>query len=284
MAMWLCGYFPKFSNHNVSKLQSFKVSQSQTSEVPTSCAVFVKNVPPWGGNTRADNLSGSTELYFKGYDICQLAPLGLGGRFSGLSVSWKQYQKHVDFWPLLAPSGCHLGGIGASILILWGIFFISGVRWEVILTIRGHPGTPWEQQDGYEVVGNTIFIDLGVILGSVYASFLNTGRSKPHSFPGLIQKAFYIHFCVEISNLGHLDSRLSHGRYCKNQLSTEIVFYEIRGRNLWLFGRSWYSFFWFFRVLKIISKTYDFWSCPMRYLTSAGLKGEVAREISSLIN
>ena len=32
-------------------------------------------------------------------------------------------------WPLLAPSGCHLGGLGVCILILWEAFFISGARW-----------------------------------------------------------------------------------------------------------------------------------------------------------
>ena len=89
-------------------------------------------------------------------------------------------------WPLLAPSGCHLGGLGVCILILWEIFFISGARWGVILATRGHPGRPWEQQDGHEVVGNMIFIDFGVILEPVYNSFLNSGRSKPHSFSGLI--------------------------------------------------------------------------------------------------
>ena len=38
--MWLCDYFPKFLNHNVSKPQRFKVSQLQISEVPKSYAVF----------------------------------------------------------------------------------------------------------------------------------------------------------------------------------------------------------------------------------------------------
>ena len=117
-----------------------------------------KEGPHRGGNTRADNISGSIE--FRGYDLCQLA--------------------------LLATADCHLGGLGVCILILWVIFFISGERWGVILATRGHPGRPWEQQDGHGVVGNMIFIDFGVILEPVYSSFLNSGRSKPYSFSGLI--------------------------------------------------------------------------------------------------
>ena len=34
------------------------------------------------------------------------------------------------------------------------------------------PGGPWEQQGGHEVVWNRTFIDLGVIFGPIYISFL----------------------------------------------------------------------------------------------------------------
>ena len=52
--------------------------------------------------------------------------------------------------PLLAPRGCHLGGlVSPSIFIFWG----------TILAPRDHPGGPWEQQDGHEVVNNRIFAD-----------------------------------------------------------------------------------------------------------------------------
>ena len=43
--------------------------------------------------------------------------------------------------------------------------------WNAILAPRDHSGGPWEQQDGHEVVNNTIFVDFGVISGLVYVSF-----------------------------------------------------------------------------------------------------------------
>ena len=52
-----------------------------------------------------------------------------------------------------------------------GHFGISGAPWEAILALRDHPGGPWEQQDGHEVVNNKIFVDFGVISGRVYVSF-----------------------------------------------------------------------------------------------------------------
>ena len=52
-------------------------------------------------------------------------------------------------------------------------FGISGAPWDAILAPRDHPGRPWEQQDGFEVVNNRIFGDFGMILGPVYVSFWN---------------------------------------------------------------------------------------------------------------
>ena len=59
----------------------------------------------------------------------------------------------------------HLGSI------LRSHFGVSGAPWEAILAPRDHPGGPWEQQDGHEVVNNRIFIDFGVISGLVYVIF-----------------------------------------------------------------------------------------------------------------
>ena len=40
-------------------------------------------------------------------------------------------------------------------------FCISGAPWDPILALRDHPGGPWEQQDGHEVVNNRILSVLG---------------------------------------------------------------------------------------------------------------------------
>ena len=47
----------------------------------------------------------------------------------------------------------------------------SRATWEAILSPRDHPGGPWEQQDGLEVVNIWIVVDLGVIWGPVYNRF-----------------------------------------------------------------------------------------------------------------
>ena len=54
---------------------------------------------------------------------------------------------------------------------LGGYFGTSGAPWEAVLAPRDHPGGPWEQQDGFEVVNNRILVDLGIISGHVYVSF-----------------------------------------------------------------------------------------------------------------
>ena len=54
--------------------------------------------------------------------------------------------------------------LGASILATWG----------TILAPHKHLGSPWEQQDGHEVVQNRIFKDFGSILGPHSESFLGT--------------------------------------------------------------------------------------------------------------
>ena len=39
------------------------------------------------------------------------------------------------------------------------------------MALWDHPGGPWEQQDGLEVVENRIFCDFGMISGLVYVGF-----------------------------------------------------------------------------------------------------------------
>ena len=63
-----------------------------------------------------------------------------------------------------------LGAILASREYLGGHFSTSETPWDVILTVRDHPGGPWEQQDGHEVANNRMLVDLGVISGLVYVS------------------------------------------------------------------------------------------------------------------
>ena len=69
-------------------------------------------------------------------------------------------------------SGLPFGGLGVFFFKFWepflapredfgGHFGISGASWDAIWRPQAHPGGPWEQQDGLEVVNNTIFVDFG---------------------------------------------------------------------------------------------------------------------------
>ena len=60
---------------------------------------------------------------------------------------------------------------------------------------REHLGGPWEQQDEHEVVLNRIFIDLGVILGPYFKTFLETEAWSFNLSSGL----FPGHFFVDVS-------------------------------------------------------------------------------------
>ena len=59
------------------------------------------------------------------------------------------------------PPFCHSGGP----------FWHLGSTLGAILASWDNLGGPWEQQDGHEVVRNTIFIDFGVILGPCILAF-----------------------------------------------------------------------------------------------------------------
>ena len=85
------------------------------------------------------------------------------------------------FWPLgvaIWGAWClHFGTPGVK-----DHFGTSGALWGTILAPRDRPGGAWERQDGQEVVWNRIFIDLEVILGPVYISFLNSRIEARNSF------------------------------------------------------------------------------------------------------
>ena len=65
--------------------------------------------------------------------------------------------------------------LGVTIWWAWcALFDILGIHLGAsgaprggILAPRDHPGGPWEQQDGFEVVDKRILVDFGIILGLV---------------------------------------------------------------------------------------------------------------------
>ena len=74
-------------------------------------------------------------------------------------------------WSLLAPRGCNLGRLVPP------SWHPGGPFWH----LRG----PWEQQDGLERVRHMIFIDLVLIWGSYFESFLGTDAGHFNLCSGL---------------------------------------------------------------------------------------------------
>ena len=73
---------------------------------------------------------------------------------------------------------------------------------------RGHPGGPWEQQDGFEVVNNSIFFDFGVILGFVYVSFWGFKMLKNSFFSGLVSRLFFYRFLLRNFSVWDFQSKI----------------------------------------------------------------------------
>jgi len=88
-----------------------------------------------------------------------------------------------------------------------------------ILASWGHPGRPWEQQEGHVGIQGRIFSDFGMILGPHFESFSGTEGKKS----GVV---------FEFVSMSLLTP---YGRYCKNQLSAEVVVFMISGSNFNVF-------------------------------------------------
>ena len=105
-----------------------------------------------------------------------------------------------------------------------------------ILSAWGHPGGPWEQQEGHVGVRSKIFSDLGLILGPHFESFLSSDGLNSVFFEACFQATFCIDFLVELLTVGALKTRFSLEKYCKNHVFAKIVYWWFEGRFLVFFG------------------------------------------------
>ena len=94
------------------------------------------------------------------------------------------------------------GRLGVLFDIIGAHFGTSGAPWGAILAPRDYPGGPWEQQDGFEVVDNRIFVDFGVISGPVYVSFWGSKCVKIVLFLGLFPGNFLLISDLNFRRLG----------------------------------------------------------------------------------
>ena len=91
--------------------------------------------------------------------------------------------------------------LGVAILGAWCLHFdilgdrfgTSSTPWGAILARWAHPGGPWGQQDGDEVVRKRLFIDFEV-RGLVYISFLISRSLKCYVWSGLSPILFFYDF------------------------------------------------------------------------------------------
>ena len=113
-------------------------------------------------------------------------------------------------WSLLAPRGCHLGGLCASIVALW----------ETTLALREHPERPWGQQDRQFPLMKGRFWD--VTLKVVWIP-----RAGKLFFSSLFQYSCCADFRVEIRTAAGLKTRLPHRKYCKNTTSQKLGFVSL---------------------------------------------------------
>ena len=96
---------------------------------------------------------------------------------------------------------------------------------------RDHPGGPWEQQDGVEVVNSKILFDVGMIWGVVYVSF---GVSFVYRF---LNRNFDVwDFQIEVLLWKVLQKMAFH----------ENCFLWISESTFLVLWRPWEPLFWFF--------------------------------------
>ena len=139
--------------------------------------------------------------------------------------------------PLLASRGCHLGGSVPPFRHSGRPFYHLESTLGDYFDTSGPPWKPWEQQDGCEMLIYWNLFDFGVILGSVYISFVSPKNLKFFfCCSGLFPGHLFIDVWIEISMLGTYKSRFSHWMYCKTRFFMEFVFDGCRGRFLLFLG------------------------------------------------
>ena len=126
---------------------------------------------------------------------------------------------------------------------------------KVILATPGHPGRPWEEQDGHEVVGNMIFIDFGVILEPVYVSFLTSRRSTCQFLSGVLPEPFLYRFLNRIFKSRDSKFEVFAQKVLHKSTFRQNHFCEFRNRVALFFGSLGNQFSRFPVLSKINSKT-----------------------------
>ena len=156
----------------------------------------------------------------------------------------------------------------ASRIAIWGArclhfdilgdnFSTSGAPLGAILAPRGHPGGPWEQQDGLEMVIYRILPDFRVISRRVYISFLKKTLNFI-LFRACSQVIFSSNFKSEIRRLGLPNRGVRIEGIAKFDLSWKL-FLMNSGMDFCCFLEALGAVFLVFWALETELKIDDFW-------------------------
>ena len=86
------------------------------------------------------------------------------------------------------------------------------------MPLWGHPGGPWQKQEGHERVWNWIFIDFGSIFGPYFECFCGAEARNLNLFSGLFPGPFLYRLLSRNS-----DARVLEARFCVEAIPRSIV-------------------------------------------------------------
>ena len=108
-----------------------------------------------------------------------------------------------------------------------------------ILSAWGHPGGPWEQQEGHVGVRSKIFSDFGLILGPHFESFLSSDGLNSVFFWSLFPGHFLHRFLDGIIDRWSSENKVFARKVLQKPCFRKNRLLVIRGSIIGVFWRLW---------------------------------------------
>ena len=112
-----------------------------------------------------------------------------------------------------------------------------------ILSAWGHPGGPWEQQEGHVGVRSKIFSDFGLILGPHFESFLSSDGLNSVFFWSLFPGHFLHRFLNGIIDRWSSENKVFARKVLQKPCFRKNRLLVIRGSTFGVFWRLWEQVF-----------------------------------------
>ena len=198
-------------------------------------------------------------FYLKGYALCRRPPLSGRGLRGGGYVALAHLPCWV-YWLLVVLSVLVFlwsvwkqGGFWRRILLFWlsKTYHLEACCLHfptlgTILSAWGHPGGPWEQQEGHVGVRSKIFSDFGLILGLHFESFLSSDGLNSVFFWSLFPGHFLHRFLNGIIDRWSSENKVFAGKVLQKPCFRKNRLLVIRGSIFGVFWRLWEQVFWVF--------------------------------------